>query len=132
MQLTFGTRFTREQGYTRLVVLSAIMATSLSCVMWSDPDLNDEEAEFMKEASQVVLETMDASSINSYSWQELALNSAKARVGRLANKCHTALGDMSLESIVVPTVETTTMEQVGTHKFATIIKNEMPQLKHLP
>lgn len=115
----------------RLVIGTAsAMATSLSVVMWSDPNLSDSDAEFIKESARVVLETMAASSIDSYSWQELALNSAKASVGRLANKSPTALGDMSLES-VVPTFGTTTIEQVAIHKFAGIMKNELPRLKHL-
>lgn len=115
----------------RLVIGTAsAMATSLSVVMWSDPNLSDSDAEFIKESARVVLETMAASSIDSYSWQELALNSAKASVGRLANKSPTALGDMSLES-VVPTFGTTTIEQVAMHKFAGIMKNELPRLKHL-
>ena len=98
---------------------------ALAHVLWADKTLESSQVEFIKESVRVVLETLSPLELETLHWQELALASSKASVGRVSASPPMGLDDMTLGTIV-PTLGTSRLNSVGTHQFSNNLKRVLP------
>lgn len=84
-----------------------------------------DDAEAMKECARVVLETLDSSQLNIKAWHQFVVNCSKASLAMKFGVDTSEFKDISLDS-VVPSKGVLEIDELFTHRFAGILKREIP------